>query len=80
MPQSRLTSYKPAYGPLTEYYLVTTTVQFTVFPSIVTVIVVVPAMRAVMRPEDETVAILVDLLENLALVFVASAGVTVGIS
>ena len=44
-------------------YLVTLTVAVTLLPSTVIVIVVLPALRAVIKPSDDTEAMLVDLVE-----------------
>jgi len=56
----------------------TLTVHVTDFPSAVIVTVVVPALRAVMRPSDVTEAVAGDRDENRRFWFVASAGSIVG--
>ena len=77
------------YSSINEYakkrfrsgaYLTTLTLHVTDFPSTVTVIVVVPVLRAVISPVDETDAVVADLDEYLAVMFVASAGFTIGMS
>jgi len=60
--------------------LTTLTEHETDLPSTVTVIVVVPAFRAVTSPADETDAVVADLDEYLAVIFVAFAGLTIGVS
>ena len=61
-------------------HLTTFTVHVAVFPPIVTVIVVVPAFRAVIRPSEDTDAIADDLAEYLVEVLVAFSGFMAGMS
>ena len=64
----------------TKHHLTTVTVHVTVLPSTLTVIVVEPALRAVIKPVDDTDAIVPDLVEYAALVLVASSGFIIGSS
>jgi len=65
---------------VSEVYLTTFTLHVADFPSTETVIVVVPAFLPVISPADETDAVAADLDEYLAVMFVASTGLTVGVS
>ena len=61
-------------------YRTTVTLQVTDFPSTLTVIFVVPALRAVIKPDEETDAIVPEPEENVAFVAVASSGDIIGCS
>lgn len=50
-----------------------------VLPPTLTVTVVVPALRAVISPAEDTVAIGDEAIEYVAALFVASAGVMTGL-
>ena len=59
-------------------YRTTVTVHVVVLPSTLTVTTVVPALRAVIKPVEETAAVVVVLTEYVAAVFVASPGAMIG--
>ena len=65
---------------MAERYRTTVTLQVTDLPSTLTVIFVVPALRAVIKPEEETDAIVPEPEEYVAFVVVASSGETIGSS